>query len=603
MLDSFDTYARERLEEPLAPKRPQAAVRHEKRRLPHLQLAVFGVWAALIVLLGPRLIETLSAAQGAASYASLSYFIVFTLIAWLYGIYNIAVVGFAMHYRRTQPAASDIAPIGMGPQVALLYTTCNDFVEASAESCMDLSYANYTMYVLDDSSDALYRARVDAFAARHPGRVRVVRRADRQGFKAGNMNNALKTVAREPFFAVVDADEILPRDFLSRLVPRMLADPQCGFIQANHRCMDDANNALKSDMRIGIDVHWRWYQPLRNRYGFVMFLGHGALLRRSCWEEIGGFPEIVSEDLGYAIAIRERGYFGTFAEDVVCLEEFPETVRAFRVRHVKWTRGTCEFLHQWTRRILKAPMSWTEKLDILFPTMNLPLTFFFFLFMINASIVLPALLGETRIMTVELGATELLLPVITIPAAMTQLFTWDFYFVTVACLVGPVLCFIAELWRQPGTLVRFLAHSTALYASLSPLSAISVIGYGMTGKARFLVTGDKGRTDAAGPARTLRQRVVKFFSETHPDSAGVRAFEFLSATVFFAAAAASFQVALLGLAIGFFMLPLMHLTGWGHGARRTVAWLPFLLVLAGVPLGGLGLLGVQPMMFGFGFHF
>jgi hypothetical protein len=310
-----------------------------------------------------------------------------------------------------------------------------------------------------------------------------------------------------------------------------------------------------------------------------MFLGHGALLRRSCWEEIGGFPEIVSEDLGYAIAIRERGYFGTFAEDVVCLEEFPETVRAFRVRHVKWTRGTCEFLHQWTRRILKAPMSWTEKLDILFPTMNLPLTFFFFLFMINASIVLPALLGETRIMTVELGATELLLPVITIPAAMTQLFTWDFYFVTVACLVGPVLCFIAELWRQPGTLVRFLAHSTALYASLSPLSAISVIGYGMTGKARFLVTGDKGRTDAAGPARTLRQRVVKFFSETHPDSAGVRAFEFLSATVFFAAAAASFQVALLGLAIGFFMLPLMHLTGWGHGARRTVAWLPFLLVL------------------------
>lgn len=603
MLDSFDSFAPARLDAP-STLESQVAVRDEQRRLPHLQLAVFGVWTALIVLMGPRLLETLAAANGAASYGALWYFIVFTVIAWLYGIYNIAVVGFAIYYRRAQTIASDLAPMHVGPAVALLYTTCNDFVEESAESCMALDYANYTMYVLDDSSDPLYRARVDAFAARHPRHVRVVRRASRQGFKAGNMNNALATIAHEPFFAVVDADEILPRDFLSRLVPRMLADPKCGFIQANHRCARDAENALKDDMRIGIDVHWRWYQPLRNRFGFVMFLGHGALLRRRCWEEIGGFPEIVSEDLGYAIAIRERGYFGTFAEDVVCLEEFPDTVRAFRVRHVKWTRGTCEFLRQWTWRILSAPrMSLTEKLDILFPTMNLPLTFFFFLFMINASIVLPALLGEVRIMTVELGFTKLLLPVIMIPDAMAQLFTWDFYLVTVACLVGPVLCFIMELWRTPAALVRFLAHSTALYASLSPLSAISVIGYGVTGKARFLVTGDKSRTEAPTPASSLSQGVAKFFGETHPDSLGVRAFEFGSAGVFFVAATVSFQVALLGLAIGFFMLPLMHVTGWDYGSQRTVAWLPFLLILAGIPLGGLGLLGVQPVMFGFGFHF
>jgi hypothetical protein len=65
----------------------------------------------------------------------------------------------------------------------------------------------------------------------------------------------------------------------------------------------------------------------------------------------------------------------------------------------------------------------------------------------------------------------------------------------------------------------------------------------------------------------------------------------------------SFQVALLGLAIGFFMLPLMHVTGWDYGPFRTIAWVPFLLILAGIPLGGLGLFGVQPVMFGFGFHF
>ena len=100
---------------------------------------------------------------------------------------------------------------------------------------------------------------------------------------------------------------------------------------------------------------------MRNRYGFVMFLGHGAILRRSCWQQVGGFPEVVSEDLAYAIAIREKGYYGTFAKDVTCFEEFPESVRSFRVRHVKWTRGTCEFLHHYGLDLLRSSrISWSE---------------------------------------------------------------------------------------------------------------------------------------------------------------------------------------------------------------------------------------------------
>lgn len=607
MLETFDTldFASAKVERAASIHRLKIADRSKSRRRPNLQIAVFGAWTLLLILLGPRLLSTLDAAQGVASYLSLAYFVAFTAIAWLYGIYNIAVVGFAVHYRRKWRPRTVVAPSNTGPAVALLYTTCNDFVEESAESCMQLDYDNYSLYLLDDSSDPGYRARVDAFAARHPGKVRVVRRANRQGFKAGNMNNALSSVAHEPYFAVVDADEILPRNFLAQLMPRLLRDPMCGFVQANHRCVRDVTNELKYDMRVGIDVHWRWYQPLRNRYGFVMFLGHGALLRRSCWEEVGGFPEIVSEDLGYAIAIRERGYVGEFAEDVICLEEFPDTVRSFRVRHVKWTRGTCEFLRQWTGRILRARrMSWPEKLDILFPTLNLPLTFFFFLFMINASIVLPALLGETQIMTIELGFTHLLVPVLTLPLVMANLFSWDFYLVTVACLVGPVLCFIVELWRKPVLLIKFLAHSTALYASLSPLSALCVVGYAVTGKARFLVTGDKARADAAVPSArsTAGQRIAKFFGETHPDSIAVRGFEFASAAVFAVAAAMSFQVALFGLAIGFLLLPLMHVMGWSS-RLRPFTWLPFLMIVVGIPLGGLGLLGAQPAMFGFGFHF
>jgi hypothetical protein len=344
----------------------------------------------------------------------------------------------------------------------------------------------------------------------------------------------------------------------------------------------------------GVDVHWKWYQPLRNRFGFVMFLGHGAILRRSCWQTVGGFPEVVSEDLAYAIAIREQGYYGTLAEDVTCFEEFPETVRSFRVRHVKWTRGTCEFLHRYGVDLLRsARMSWSEKLDILFPTANLPVTLFFFLYMIIAAIVLPIAIGERNILTIEAFNTAFQIPVMLMPPAMNILYTWDFFLITVCALLSPILCFILEMWRRPLRLLRFLTHSTALYAALAPLSTMSVLGYAFTRKARFLVTGDNSDGQRGG----------SIWNETHPDSKGVQRFEWLAAVVFAIGAIASFQIALFGIAVAYGLISVMHSSDWGRPGLQTLTWVPFSFIATGLALGGMGLFGMQPVFFGFGFHF
>ena len=372
----------------------QKSIRRIANRSPALFVTLFTVWFAALYWFGPRLLQSLDAAEGPVSLFAQGYFAFFVCIAWLYGLYNLSVVLFATYVRlRKDPkAVATGKATAFKPPVAVLYTTCNDFVEAGAASCVRLDYSNFHVYILDDSSNREEMRRIDRFAARHPS-VTVVRRPSRRGFKAGNLNYALQHVVSEPLFVIADSDEILPINFLSKLVPRIVADPNCGFIQANHKCIKQGNK-LQQDMCRGIDIHWEWYQPLRNHFGFVMFLGHGALLRKSCWEEVGGFPELVSEDLAYAIAIREKGYYGTFAADVTCLEEFPSSVRAFRLRHVKWTRGTCEFLHKFAGRLIRSKnISWSEKFDILFPTANLPLTLFFFLFMIMTAIVLPVTIG------------------------------------------------------------------------------------------------------------------------------------------------------------------------------------------------------------------
>ena len=584
---------------------------------PWLYVSIVVGWRLCIWWFQPRLWMLLDMADGTLSFVALLSFILFIDFAWLYGLYNIFVVIFSLIHRKwaTRPEAALVqVNLVEYPAVALLYTTCNDLVEESLESCVRQDYPNYQVYILDDSSDPAYQARVNAFAAKYPDLVQVIRRPNREGFKAGNMNHGLANFAtEEPYFAIADADEILPENFLRALIPVMEADPNCGFVQANHRANPNTKSKLAKNLGIGIDIHWKWYQPLRNDYGFVMFLGHGAVLRRKCWEEIGGFPHIVSEDLGFAIHAREKGYRGRFVEDVVCYEDFPDTVRAFRIRHMKWTRGTCEFLLDKMGWLIRAKnISWTEKLDILFPTLNLPLTLLYFIFMLNANLVLPYFFGQEQVLTFQLGGQEQTLSILSMNAGFNVIYSPDFFIITMMTFFAPVLCFMLALIHRPARLFKFLSHSTALYAALGPLSSIGVITYMISKKAIFLVTGDNFQVDGVGAARVsgfsgrigqVKDSWKAFLNKSHPDSHLIQGIEVAVGLGFGVVCILMFQVSFLGLCAAFMLLPLMHHLGWENRFVRKLVYLPFLLILFGIFLAGLSMIGMQAVFFGYGFHF
>jgi cellulose synthase/poly-beta-1,6-N-acetylglucosamine synthase-like glycosyltransferase len=577
-----------------------------------MYVVIFVTWGAVVLWFHPRLAHLLTFAQGPLQTAALGFFIIFTEFAWLYGIYNIGVVCFARVYRAQRRRLESAPPVARPPAVAVLYTTCNDFVEESAASCVAQDYPDFVVYLLDDSTEPEFRARVDAFAGQHGDRVRLVRRGSRRGYKAGNLNHALTHIAtREPLFALVDADEVLPPDFLTRMVPLLLADDSRGFVQANHECTPQQPGSLADAMGVGIDIHWRWYQPLRNRYGFVMLLGHGAVLRRRAWEEIGGFPEIVSEDLAFALRTRERGWRGYFAEDVVCHEAFPETIRAFRVRHMKWTRGTCEFLAREMRRaIWSRRLSLVEKLDILFPTLSLPLSLFYFLYIVDANLEIATMFGERRPMTVALGMHHMIIPTWGLDPRFQVVMSPDFFLITLITFLAPILCFIIELARRPGTLFRFICRSSTVYAALGPMSCFGVIAYLLTGKAKFLITGERGdsmleQPVVARPGRWARMRagVAQLFLRSHPDHPVVQGFEVACGITFGITCLALVQISFLGLALGFILLPVLHHVAWEHPLMRWLIYLPFLFIMAGISLGAMGAMGLQPILFGYGFHF
>ena len=587
------------------------------RPLSSFYLTVFGLWALSLWWFHPRMWSLMALATDATSTAALLLFISFTYVAWLYAFYNVAVVIFAPIYGRFYRHRDQIdAPLPQHrPQVALLYTTCNDFDEKSVQSCLAQDYGHFTVYILDDSSDEQLKREIDRFAVMHPQRVKVVRRPDRSGFKAGNINHGLSHAAtHEPLFALVDADEILPTDFLTRLVPRLLAHDDVGFVQANHVGNPEDSSPLARSLGVGIDIHWRWYHPLRNRFGFVMLLGHGALLRREAWARVGGFPHLVSEDLAFALRIRAHGWRGLFAEDVVCLENFPPDMRAFRVRHMKWTRGTCEFLLRMAGELIRSPrIPLVEKIDVLFPTLALPLSMCFFAFVIDVNVVLPMLFGRAIPLTFELGGASHVVQVTALGEGFGAVGGHDFFAITVLALVAPILCFFISMAHMPLRLVAFISRSMVVYGALGPLSCMGVMCFSITRQAVFHVTADRSAHRVGLAHGTLGSGLAaleglggaarRFFVRSHPDHPVVQGFEVVTGLLFIAMSLKMAQLSFLGLSLAYVMHPLMHHIPWSNTWLRALVHLPAALMVAGLGLGGLALMGIQPVLLNFGAHF
>lgn len=345
-------------------------------------------------------------------------------------------------------------------RVVMVYCACNDFAPESLEKSMKQDYPNKEVVILDDSSDPMQKAQIDSFAQEH--NIKVVRRDNNIGFKAGNLNNFLRT-ADYDYFVILDSDEIVPEDFISRSLDYFADDAKVGIVQANHIATRNRNKFMNL-FSIGVDSHWPTYQMVKHHHGFLSLLGHGAMVSKQCYEAAGGFPHFVAEDLCFSIEARNKGFYVAFAPDIMCEEEYPVNYLAFKKRHSKWTQGNMEFIKRYTTRIMRSKMTWFEKLDIVLFTYNLPLTAFFAFYIVINVIALP-LLGYNISYPVWL----------IIPTAVF--------------LLAPMLNDIIYYRRtiHPLKMAWYLLHSFMLYGSMFFVSLKSSLK-SLFGKSVFLVT-------------------------------------------------------------------------------------------------------------------
>ncbi|MBI2369991.1 MAG: glycosyltransferase [Deltaproteobacteria bacterium] len=198
--------------------------------------------------------------------------------------------------------------------------------------------------VLDDSTDETGEivAGVVGRLRRAGHRIEQIRRARREGFKAGALRDAFPRAHGE-LLAVFDADFVPPPDFLRRVLPHF-ADQRVGMVQARWGHLNPDYSSLTRAQALGIDGHFGVEQTARSWSGlFLNFNGTAGIWRRQAIAEAGGWAtDTLTEDLDLSYRAQLRGWRLVYLPELVCPAELPVTIGAFKSQQHRWAKGSIQ---------------------------------------------------------------------------------------------------------------------------------------------------------------------------------------------------------------------------------------------------------------------
>jgi cellulose synthase/poly-beta-1,6-N-acetylglucosamine synthase-like glycosyltransferase len=218
---------------------------------------------------------------------------------------------------------------------------------------MDYPREKLHIQVLDDSIDEtqdIARREVDNLKSRGFD-AEYVHRVDRVGYKAGALDNGLKS-AKGDLIAIFDADFLPNADFVRSIVGHF-SDDDVGMVQARWAHLNRDASLLTQIQALMLDGHH--LVENRARFGASMFFnfsGTGGMWRRQAIEDAGGWEhDTLTEDLDLSYRAQLKGWRFIYRPDVVSPAELPEDISAVRAQQFRWAKGTVQTARKLLRRI------------------------------------------------------------------------------------------------------------------------------------------------------------------------------------------------------------------------------------------------------------
>ncbi len=301
------------------------------------------------------------------------YFAVLAVLS-LYGSHRYRMA--YLYYRHKYKLPTPKGPLAELPRVTVQLPIFNEMyvVERLVDAVCRIEYPRdrFEVQVLDDSTDetcSIARAHVEQWKQKGVDIV-YVHRTNRQGFKAGALENGLR-LAKGEFVAVFDADFVPSPDFLSRTVP-FFADDKVGMVQVRWGHLNREFSILTQAQSILLDGHFLIEHTARNRSGcFFNFNGTAGIWRRNTIQDAGGWQhDTLTEDLDLSYRAQLKGWQFVFLPEIISPAEVPVDMNAFKSQQHRWAKGSIQTAKKLLPAILRSDLPYQVKREAFFHLSN-----------------------------------------------------------------------------------------------------------------------------------------------------------------------------------------------------------------------------------------
>jgi cellulose synthase/poly-beta-1,6-N-acetylglucosamine synthase-like glycosyltransferase len=323
----------------------------------------------------------------------LPYFFVMAVLA-MYGLHRYALVYHYFKNRNNVPGPPP--PVRAWPKVTVQLPIYNEryVIERLIETVAQFDYPRELLdiQVLDDSTDQTRQVARDC-VERHQALgipIAYVHRDNREGFKAGALQEGLKSASGE-FVAIFDADFIPPSDFLRRTVPYFI-DPQLAMVQTRWSYVNRNYSKLTEVEAILLDGHFAIEHSSRFRSGlFFNFNGTAGIWRRTSIEDAGGWQhDTLTEDTDLSYRAQIRGWKFLYLPEIDCPSELPVEMNAFKTQQARWAKGLMQTAKKILPQVMRSdapPKAKAEAFFHLTANISYPLMVFLSIILLPAMIV------------------------------------------------------------------------------------------------------------------------------------------------------------------------------------------------------------------------
>ena len=308
-----------------------------------------------------------------SDFLILGIFLVTEVLLLLFGVHYIYLIIFYLQNRNNNLVSLNVQPIRDFPIVTIQIPIYNEkfVIENVIRNILNMNYprSKLQIQILDDSTDeTVFIVEKLVKDKKNKGYIiDQIRRQNREGFKAGALNNGLK-YAKGELIAIFDADFLPPKSFLRDTVPYLTINKKLGCLQTRWGHLNSKKSMLTQTIALGIDGHFIVEQNVRSKMDVINFNGTCGIWRKECILDVGGWDgRILAEDLDLSYRAHLKGWKIKYIQNVICPGEIPSTIMAFKQQQYRWAKGSIQCARKNLNSVWRSPeFNRTQKIEATF---------------------------------------------------------------------------------------------------------------------------------------------------------------------------------------------------------------------------------------------